>query len=114
MLNRFITKSASSWKDKLKGGVADKHKPSDFDSEDLKEGIKVEMEHTDDPEKAKEIAMDHMAEHPEEEEEDEKDDDTIDSDYYDELEDMEDKLKNKKKAGMVRFLSGSRRRYNAL
>ena len=35
---------------------------SDFDSEQLKIGIEVEMEHTNDPLVAKEIAKDHLAE----------------------------------------------------
>jgi len=50
--------------DKLKGGLADKMKPEDFDQKELKIGIKHELEHTDDPEMAKEIAMDHLAEDP--------------------------------------------------
>ena len=55
---------SEKWKDKIHGGLADKKKPSDFDKEDLKKGIKVEMEHTDDPRKAAEIAMDHLSEDP--------------------------------------------------
>ena len=60
--------------DKVKGGIADKKKPEDFDQKELKLGIKIEMEHTDDPELAKEIAMDHLTEMP---------------DYYTRLEKME-------------------------
>jgi len=52
------------WNDKLPGGLADKKNPKDFDSEKLKEGIKIELEHTDDPEIAKEISMDHLTEDP--------------------------------------------------
>jgi hypothetical protein len=37
---------------------------ADADPKELKIGIKVEMEHTDDPEVAKKIALDHLAEHP--------------------------------------------------
>ena len=33
-------------------------------NDELRMGIKVEMEHTDDPEKAKKIALDHLAENP--------------------------------------------------
>lgn len=51
--------------DQIPGGLADKKKESDFDADKLKEGIKVEMEHTSDPEIAKEIAMDHLTEDPE-------------------------------------------------
>jgi hypothetical protein len=38
--------------------------PEDFDSDSLEDGIAVEMEHTDDPAIAKNIAMDHLAEDP--------------------------------------------------
>lgn len=51
-----------SQKDKIPGGLADKKKPSDFDSEALAAGIKVEMEHTSDKAIAEEIAMDHLQE----------------------------------------------------
>lgn len=51
--------------DKIPGGLADKRKPEDFDQEALKEGIKVEMEHTNDQNIAREIAMDHLTEDPE-------------------------------------------------
>lgn len=51
------------------------------DSEELKMGIKVEMEHTDDPAIAKRIALDHLAEFP---------------NYYTALTDMEGQLKQQK------------------
>lgn len=51
-------------KEKLKGGKGDGKKDSEFDSHWLSVGIKVEREHTDDPEKAKEIAKDHLTEDP--------------------------------------------------
>lgn len=50
--------------DKLSGGLADDKQPQDFDPAQLKAGIKVEMEHTDDPRMAREIAMDHLSEDP--------------------------------------------------
>ena len=50
--------------DKLKGGLADKKKPSDFDSKQLRIGTNVEMEHTKDRQIAKEIAKDHLSEDP--------------------------------------------------
>ena len=52
------------FEDELSGGFADKKSPDDFDQEQLKMGIEVEMEHTGDPDLAKEIAMDHLAEIP--------------------------------------------------
>ena len=75
-------------KDIIPGGLADKKHPSDFDSEALKKGLKVELEHTTDPHIAVEIAMDHLTEDPA---------------YYDKLAKMEKgelkemKLKIKKK-----------------
>lgn len=51
-------------KQKFRGGLADKKRESDFDPEALAKGTAVEMEHTDDPEAAKEIAMDHLVEDP--------------------------------------------------
>jgi hypothetical protein len=75
--------------DQIKGGLADKlslediSKKFDFDIDKLKKelesGTKVEMEHTDDKSKAKEIAMDHLAEMP---------------DYYTRLEKMEKDAKS--------------------
>lgn len=50
--------------DKIPGGLGDKKKPSDFDQKQLAKGMKVEMEHTDDEDLAREIAMDHLTEDP--------------------------------------------------
>ena len=63
-----------AFKQSLEGGLADDKKPSDFPKDQMRKGIKVEMEHTNDPAKAKEITMDHLAE---------------DLKYYDKLEKME-------------------------
>lgn len=71
--------------DKLKGGYGDNRPDSDFDPIQLKKGIKVEMEHTNDKKLAKEIAKDHLTEH---------------KDYYIELEKMENKLEKKKKSNL--------------
>jgi len=60
--------------DKIPGGKSDNAPDSDFDAEELAKGIKVELEHTDDKELAKEIAKDHLSEFP---------------DYYTRLIDME-------------------------
>lgn len=61
--------------DQIPGGKADGKSPADFDLNQLAMGVDVEMEHTDDPMKAFEIAMDHLAEFP---------------DYYTRLKKMED------------------------
>lgn len=60
--NRYLTKA--SHEDKSPGGLADKKSPKDFDAIQLEAGRKVEMEHTDDPVLAQEIAMDHLTEDP--------------------------------------------------
>jgi len=65
---------ASTWKDKLPGGLADKKKPSDFYPKALAKGTKVEREHTSDDGIAQEVAMDHLTEDPS---------------YYDKLEKIE-------------------------
>jgi len=58
----------------IPGGLAKGKPDSDFDKEQLEKGTKHEMEHTGDPEVAKEIAKDHLVE---------------DSKYYDKMEEME-------------------------
>jgi len=50
------------WRDRMKGGKADKLTPSMFPRRALQRGTKHELEHTDDWKKAMEIAMDHLAE----------------------------------------------------
>lgn len=71
--------------DKLEGGKADDKPASAFDSEQVAKGKKVEKEHTNDPQLAKEIAKDHLEEIP---------------DYYDRLQKMEDAAP-KKEAGIL-------------
>jgi len=70
-------------KEKLIGGKGDSRPDSDFDQEHLMNGIKVEMEHTNDPDVAKEIAKDHLTESPK---------------YYKKLKVMEHKLEDTKKS----------------
>ena len=60
--------------EKLEGGKADGKQPSEFNPDQILKGLKVELEHTDDPMIAIEIVMDHLAEIPT---------------YYDYLADME-------------------------
>lgn len=68
-------------KDKLKGGFGDKVDRKLFDQKQLKKGISVEMEHTNDKKLATEIATDHLTEF---------------QDYYKELEKMEFKMDTKR------------------
>lgn len=53
------------WRDRLKGGKADNNTPEDFDMDDIKIGTAVQREHTNDPDLATEISMDHLSEDPE-------------------------------------------------
>lgn len=55
----------AGWADELPGGRADDRTPDEFDPDQLAAGLRHEMEHTDDPHRAVEIAMDHLAEDPE-------------------------------------------------
>jgi hypothetical protein len=48
--------------DKIPGGLAEGKPDTDFDPDDVLEGIKVEMEHTNDPSIAYEITKDHLTE----------------------------------------------------
>ena len=70
-----------SFKEKIPEGRSSGKKPSDFSEDAIQKGIKVELEHSDSRALAQEIAMDHLDEFP---------------DYYEELDKMEKKLKNKK------------------
>lgn len=63
--------------DQMPGGEADEMCPQQFDPEALCRGLMVELEHTDSPMTALEIAMDHLAEY---------------ECYYDALEEMEKEL----------------------
>jgi hypothetical protein len=65
----------------LEGGMADGKSPQRYDERQLAMGIKVEMEHTNDRAKAKEIAMDHLEEDP---------------DYYHDLLEMESEEKEER------------------
>jgi len=48
----------------LKGGKGDNRPDSDFEPQQLKNGIKTELEHTKNHKVAKEIAKDHLSEDP--------------------------------------------------
>jgi len=64
----------TSLEDKIPGGLADKGPPEGVDPAQVAKGVRVEMEHTDDPQIAREIAYDHLTEDP---------------NYYDKLEKIE-------------------------
>lgn len=50
--------------DLLPGGKGDDLDPSQFDPDELAMGIEDEMEHTDDPDVAREVAIDHLSQNP--------------------------------------------------
>jgi len=75
-------------KEKIVGGLGDNRPDSDFDPKELKKGIKVEMEHTNNPAIAKEIAKDHETEFSGKGKEG----------YYDNLDKMEKKLRKEIKS----------------
>jgi predicted nucleotidyltransferase len=59
-----IFEAAEIERDQLKGGEGDKLRPEDVNPKELRKGIQHEMEHTEDPDVAEEIALDHLAEDP--------------------------------------------------
>jgi hypothetical protein len=81
----IIEKQASFAEDELFGGFGDELPDERYDSEQLNKGIEVELEHTSDPEIAKEIVKDHL-----EESDDYKNHDG--GKYYDKLEEMEEEI----------------------
>lgn len=60
----FRNKKGESINDRLPGGLADDREDSDFEEGKIEEGMKIEKEHTEDDELAREIAKDHLAEDP--------------------------------------------------
>jgi hypothetical protein len=76
---------AASKKQKLKGGKGDKLIPDQVNYYEFRKGWKHELEHTDDIDKAKEIALDHLAEDP---------------NYYTRLDMIEYKAKKKNRADL--------------
>ena len=87
-----VDDSEDSEEEELEGGLADDEDPEKYDLDQLLKGIEVEFEHTDNPEQALEIAMDHLEEQ---------------DDYYDDLEEMEKegsmRLKGISNQGMKRL-----------
>jgi len=68
--------------EKIKGGLAEGKKNSDFPKEQIDKGVKIELEHTSDKNLAKEIAKDHLVENKQ---------------YYSYLAEMEKKMDREKK-----------------
>lgn len=90
----WYKKIAKKWKEHIPGGKADGKKPSDYERSQVERGKAVEFEHTNDPDTAREISMDHLEEH---------------KDYYIGLEHMENMLEDieerekRKTAGAPRY-----------
>jgi hypothetical protein len=72
-------------RDYFHGGLADNKPDEKYDKKQIHMGTNVEMEHTNDRKKAKEIAKDHLEEHGK---------------YYTALKKMEDNLESEKAAGL--------------
>lgn len=85
---KAIEASKNKSEDVIPGGLGDKVTEKSVDPTQLKMGIEVEMEHTSDPNIAKEIAIDHLVEDPK---------------YYTKLTAMEAKTKEGYGALMVNF-----------
>lgn len=64
ILKEFVIGVEGEHIDRIRGGTSDSVSPDEFDPDELAHGINHEMEHTDDPELAEEIAMDHLTEDP--------------------------------------------------
>lgn len=60
----FVATLRRAFEDEIEGGKADEKDPADFNIVGLLKGVIVELEHTDDPIMAMEIAMDHLTEDP--------------------------------------------------
>lgn len=71
---QYFKHKGAKYVDKIPGGLADKGPPKGVDPKQVEKGIKVELEHTDDKDLAREIAYDHLTEDPK---------------YYDKLETIE-------------------------
>jgi len=88
-------------KDKIHGGLGDNQPDERFDPEQLEKGLKIEFEHSNDPEIAKEIVRDHLQESKDFKGE-------KGGKYYDKLEKMEDDIKddlmNKKEYSQIHTL----------
>lgn len=76
-----IYESAEIERSRLKGGKGDLLSPEEVNPRELQKGIQHEMEHTNDPDVAEEIVLDHLAEDPL---------------YYTHLDKMEREVKKKK------------------
>jgi hypothetical protein len=64
MVKAILPEEVAMVKSILPGGRAEGKPLKDFDPKQLSMGIKIELEHTDDEDLAREIAMDHLAEIP--------------------------------------------------
>ena len=60
----FFSEVAEGQPVKLVGGVGDATAPSDVNPAELAMGVTIEMEHTNDPDVATEIALDHLTDVP--------------------------------------------------
>lgn len=90
-LPEHVKEKSASVMDRIKGGLADNKKDSEFNKKNLKKGQKVEREHSTDKSISKEIAKDHLSEDPK---------------YYDKLEKIEKKAFFKTAQKLKKRMSG--------
>jgi len=64
IIKKTIAKLLRKVKDQIPGGVGDKETGEGFDEKQLEKGVEIEMEHTNDPQIALEISLDHLSENP--------------------------------------------------
>jgi hypothetical protein len=81
---RYLQRKAAA-EDQIPGGKAQGMDDADFDPKQIAMGAKIEKEHTPDPDKAHEIARDHLEEFP---------------NYYTALKQMEERLEDAKSASL--------------
>lgn len=65
VITTFTDFDDREWRDRIHGGKADDKTPEDFDIDDIRIGTAVEREHSNNPDIATEIALDHLEENPE-------------------------------------------------
>jgi len=98
-LDKLEKSAKAKVKDEILGGLGDNQPKERFDKEQFEKGIKIELEHTNDPEVAEEIVKDHL-----QETKDFKD--GKGAKYYDKLDKMEEEFKDElaKKSDLINNL----------
>jgi len=59
----WYKKAKKKWEEHIPGGKADGKTPDDFEKSQVERGKNIEFEHSNDPDTAREVSMDHLEEH---------------------------------------------------